>query len=625
MSKYFPLHLHSHFSLLDGLNKPTQIADRIEELELDGCAISDHGSITSAVQMQTELKKKNKKSVLGCELYLSNDLATIRTKENRKLFHQVVLAKNNAGWKELIRITSDSNHPDRYYHKPRLDFKYFEQNPTKNIITFSGHLGSHLSNVAQQQGKEAAIKAAYYLRDLFGKDNFYIEIQRIDQDINTDARIVADILDEVAKVTGIPKVATADSHYCSKEDAEDQRVCLCTNLKTTFARVRNAMLSDDEEFGLDCFFKSSNFHIPSFEEMAAIHTGDEIENTLRIAAEVEDYNILGKPILPPFPCPNGMSEAEYLRQLCRDGWAREIQNKVPKSEHGIYADRIKMELGVLQGAGLSGYFLILEDVLRFCKSNGWLVGPGRGSAAGCFTSFLIGITAIDPIKYNLLFERFYNAGRNTADRVSYPDIDIDIPVNKRARVIQYIKDKYGHDRVAQMATYQTMKGRSAMKDVLRAHGNISFDEMNRITAFIPDEARIADDLQEMKEETGESSIIMWSLENNADKLKEWCHIDEKGNLQGPLSKRFEQAIRLEGTKVAQSKHASGIVIAPEPLADICPMILDNKSKEKQMIAGMEMADLEALGLIKLDVLGLNFLDKITGIKQILETGDIYDD
>lgn len=619
---YFPLHLHSHYSLLDGLSRPEQIAKRIDTLELDGCAITEHGNLASSVQMQRALKKKGKKSVLGCELYLSNLDCTIKKRENRKLFHQVVLAKNMEGWKELLRITAHSNDESRVYYKPRLDLKYFEDNPVSNLITFSGHLGSHLSNVAQASGKEAAIKAAEYLRDLFGKDNFYIEIQRIDMDANPDSRIVSEILREVSVATGIPCLGTADSHYCSKEDAEDQRVLLCRNLNTTFARVQHALNTDETEVGLGCFFRSTNFHIPSYEEMKSVHTDDELDNTLKVASEIEDFNLIGKPILPPFECPNGMSEADYLRQLCRDGWANKIQGKISKEEQDVYVDRIKMELGVLQGAGLSGYFLILEDIARYVRSNGWLVGPGRGSAAGCFTSYLVGITSINPIVYSLLFERFYNSGRNTADHVSFPDIDLDIPVGKRDRVIQYIKTKYGVDRVAQMAVYQTMRGRSAIKDVLRAHGNIPFEEMNKITSHIPDGAEIAGDLQEMMEETGEASIIMWALENRASKLKEWCYISEDGSLDGPLSKRFEQAIRLEGTKTAQGRHASGVVIAPDDLNQICPMILDS---EKNMIAGMEMADLESLGLIKLDILGLNLLDKISGIKQILATGDIYDD
>jgi DNA polymerase-3 subunit alpha len=229
-------------------------------------------------------------------------------------------------------------------------------------------------------------------------------------------------------------------------------------------------------------------------------------------------------------------------------------------------------------------------------------------------SYLIGITSIDPIKYNLLFERFFNAARSD----SMPDIDVDVPINKREDIIQYIKNKYGLDKVSQMVTFNTIKGRGALKDVIRVYGNITFDEMNNITKNIPDESKIADELQEMKEETGEASIIRWSLENNQDKLREWCFLDENNELQGPLSKRFEQAIRLEGTKSNQSKHAAGIAISAEPLNEICPMVYD--SKNDQLIAGMEMQDLEALGVIKLDILGVALLDKVMCVQDLLFNG-----
>jgi DNA polymerase-3 subunit alpha len=273
----------------------------------------------------------------------------------------------------------------------------------------------------------------------------------------------------------------------------------------------------------------------------------------------------------------------------------------------------------LQKAGLSSYFLIVQDIVEYVKNNNWLPGPGRGSAAGCLVSYLIGITQINPIKYNLLFERFYNEGRNTADHISMPDIDVDVPINKREYVIDYIKEKYGRDKVSQMITFNTMKGRGALKEVLRVYGNISFEEMNRITKYIPDESKIADELQEMKEDTGESSIIRWALENNVDKLKEWCYISDDGSLAGPLAKRFEQAIRLEGTKSNQSKHAAGVVISKESLGSVCPMIYD--AKNKQNIAGMEMQDLESLGLIKFDILGVAMLDKIMAVSETLKNGE----
>lgn len=621
---YISLHNHTDSSLLDGCTQIHDLIKRLTELEMPAAAISDHGNILASVKFHKAANKAGIKPILGCELYLSKD-CTIKTKENRKLWHQVVLAKSKIGWNNLIKLVSDSNHPDRFYHRPRLDYKYFEQNKPEGLITFSGHLGSDLANVVLEGDRlhsdwqKIGIKEAEYLRELFGKDNFYIEIQLMDAKNNPAASIVGGALREISKKTGIPCIATGDAHYAWQEQAEDQRVLIASALKTTFPKIAKALKGEpDDSANLNGFFCSSNFYIQSHQEMVAIHTQEEINNTIEIAAKCENYEITNKPSLPPFKCPDGQNEAEYLRQLCREGWTNKIKNRIPAEQHSSYADRVKHELEVLQGANLSGYFLIVQDILQHVRSKGWLVGPGRGSSCGCLVSYLIGITQIDPIPYNLLFERFYNAARAEA----YPDIDVDIPDNKREQVIQYVKDKYGHDKVAQMATFQTMKGRGAIKEVLRVHGNITFDEMNRITTHIPDEAKIAGDLQEMKEETGESSIIRWALENRADKLREWAYLDDKGKIQGPLSKRFEQAIRLEGCKVNASKHASGIIVSSQNLDEVCPMIYDSKTKTQ--IAGLEMNDLADLGLVKLDLLGLSMLAKIEGIRQILATGDIVD-
>ena len=633
---YFPLHCHSHFSLLDGLSKPKQIVNRVQELGLEGCALTDHGNLSGSVRFVKEMSAAGLKPILGCELYLCKSDASERNKDNARLNHLVVLAKNLEGWKQLIKITSESNRPEFFYRKPRLSLEQLAEFCDGNLISFSGHLGSQLSEVIFDDPRKAfssksyedakscissdwiekATSMALRYQEIFGEGNFYIEIQLIDQEISPAQKVVAEGLRYISKKTGIPCVATPDAHYPTKQDAEDQRVLLCNMLETTMPTIRKKLIQG-EEVPLSTFFKSANYHIPSYEEMKAIHTKEELENTLEIANKCEIYNILRPPILPPFPCKDGPDE--HLRNMCRKGWKDKISS-IPKEEWPVYADRIKYELEVLQDAGLSSYFLIVADIVDYVKENGWLPGPGRGSAAGCLVSYLIGITSIDPIKYNLIFERFYNTGRNTDNRISMPDIDMDVPVAKRDRVIDYIKDKYGTDKVGQMITFQTMMGRGAIKDVLRAHGGISFEEMNLITKHIPDKSTIADGLQEMLEETGESSVIRWALENNADKLRDWCYIDDDGQLQGRLAKRFEQAIRLEGTKRAQSKHAAGVVISPYPLNEICPMVLDTKNK--QMVGGLEMQDMEDIGMIKFDVLGVAMLDKIMGVSDILESGDV---
>ena len=624
MKKYTPLHVHSMYSLLDGLSKPAQIADRCEEIGAKSCALTDHGNIAGAIKFYTQMKSRGIKPILGCELYICDQDASLQSKENRSLSHLLVLAKNYDGWQSLIKIVSESNKPEHYYHKPRLDLNRLGEMLDGNLIGICGHLGSTLANKLVENDtivsdwKNIGTEYVGRFKDIFGKDNFFLEAQLMDKDNLEIQSSLTDCIRELSKLTHTKTVCTPDAHYCKKEDAVDQRVLLCNNLKTTFPEI-NRKLNNNEDIGLGAFFSSDNFHILSQEEINALHTEEEIDNTNLVDSMCEEYNILSKPNLPPFACPDGYDDAEYLRQLCRNGWRDKIANHVPESEHKVYVDRIKYELDVLQGADLSSYFLIVQDIVNHVRNNNWLPGPGRGSAAGCLVSYLIGITNIDPIKYNLMFDRFYNAGRNTADHISMPDIDVDVPINKREDIIKYIKDKYGHDKVSQMITFNTIKGRGALKDVLRVYGNITFDEMNNITKNIPDEAKIADELQIMKDETGEASIIRWALENNGDRLKEWCSLDKKGELQGPLAKRFEQAIRLEGVKSNQSKHAAGIAISSQPLSSICPMVYD--SRNKQMIAGMEMQDLESIGIIKFDILGVAMLDKIMTIQDILKQGE----
>jgi DNA polymerase-3 subunit alpha len=619
MKSYNPLHCHSMYSLLDGLSKPQQIANRCLEIGSTACALTDHGNIAGAIKFHKVMKKAGIKPILGCELYISED-ASLKDKSNKELSHFIVLAKNQKGWQNLINLVSESNRPDFYYHKPRIDLNNLERFCDGNLIGICGHLGSLLADKITENDqimpdwKNIGTKLIAQLKDIFGPENLFLEAQLMDQENLPIQKKLTEVVRALGQFTQTKIICTPDAHYANKEDASDQRILLCNNLKTTMPEI-SKKINQNQDIPMGCFFTSDNYHILSQEEINALHTEEEIENTILVSEMCQDYDIESKPRLPPFGCE---APDEFLRELCRRGWRDKIQNNISKEQQGIYVDRIKYELDILQGAGLSSYFLIVQDIVNHVRDNKWLPGPGRGSAAGCLVSYLIGITNIDPIKYSLLFDRFYNSGRNTADRVSMPDIDVDVPIEKREDIISYIKTKYGESQVSQMVTFNTIKGRGAIKDVLRVYGNIGFEEMNNITKNIPDEAKIADELQEMKDETGESSIIRWALENQPDKLKEWCYIDDTGQFQGPLAKRFEQAIRLEGTKVNQSKHAAGVVIADTNLSSICPMVYDTKTKTR--IAGMEMEDLESIGVVKFDILGVAMLDKIMYISEYLKKG-----
>lgn len=622
MKKYIPLHVHSHYSLLDGLSRPKQIAQRCVDIGVKSCAITDHGNIAGAAQVHAALKSKGIKPILGCELYICDQHASIKDKSNGKLSHFIVLAKNLKGWNTLVKIISESNKPEHFYRKPRLSLDQLSEIVDENIIGFCGHLGSYLANRILSNDeivdnwKSIATTEVKKLKKIFG-DNFFLETQLMDKELNPAQISLTECVRELSKDLGVRAICTPDAHYANQSDAIDQRILLCNNLKTTLPEI-NRKLSNEEDVPMSTFFISDKYYILSPEEMQKLHTEEEIENTNYVDSLCESYDINHEPRLPPFKTET--SPDEYLRQLCREGWKRKIATKVDKSLHEKYADRIKYELSILQSAGLSSYFLIVSDIVKYVKSQGWLAGPGRGSAAGCLVSYLIDITSIDPIKHDLIFERFYNAGRNTKGRVSMPDIDMDVPINQREQVIEYIKDKYGSENVSQMITFNTLKGRGALKDVLRVYGDVTFDEMNQITKNIPDEAKIADELEQMKDEYGDASIIRWALENRVDNLKNWCYIDKEGNLSGPFAKRFEQAMRLEGTKVNQSKHAAGVVITDKKLETICPMIFDTKTK--QPIAGMEMNDLEYLGIIKFDVLGIAMLDKVMNISNTLRYGEL---
>lgn len=301
--------------------------------------------------------------------------------------------------------------------------------------------------------------------------------------------------------------------------------------------------------------------------------------------------------------------------MARNGYTKFLSKKVGDDDlrKTLYGDRFRKELKVIKDADLFGYFLIVQDIIRHVEQDmGWLAGPGRGSAAGCLISYLIGITKIDPVEHDLLFERFYNAGRNTGGHISLPDIDMDVPGKKRDDVIDYLKEKYGKEYVSQMITFGRLQGRSAIKEVLRVNEACSFSEMNAITKSVPNEADISDQLAEMDKE--DRSIIRWSLINRADELRDFCHITEEGKLEGDYAQYFQQAIDIEGTFKTQGKHAAGVVISKDPLHTVCPMVEQKGATEK--IAGLEMSDLEALGHVKFDVLGINLLDKLMKIKEL---------
>jgi len=403
--------------------------------------------------------------------------------------------------------------------------------------------------------------------------------------------------------------AFRDSYYAEPDHARLHRVLLSGKFKTTVSALKDKCPNTFYKFERD------EWYLKNSSEISKVLVDDpKMDLFGEIYNKCENYTVLSPPMLPKFQTPNGETEQEYLMTLARQGWADILDKKITDPDlRKVYGDRIKAEMKVIEDANLFGYFLIVWDIIRWCVNQGWMVGAGRGSAAGCLVSYLVGITQVDPIEFDLLFERFYNSGRNTDDHVSLPDIDIDVPCEKRDDIIAHVKSKYGHEYVSQMLTFGRLQGRSAIKEVFRAYEVCSFGEMNHITQFIPDEAAISDDLNAMDEE--ERSIIRWALQNNADDLIDYCFINNNGELEGQYADFFQQAIDMEGTFKSQGKHAAGVVISAEPLHECCPMVSQRSGGEK--IAGLEMNDLEALGHVKFDILGINLLDKLMMVKELV--------
>lgn len=663
---FVPLHVHSHYSLLNGLSRTTSIAERCAELKYGACALTDHGNIAGTISFVKALddvchcghqktihqdKKKctfkgcpcvehtpyKVKPILGSEFNLCTPPFSAE-----KIRRTIILSKNLAGWKGLIKATSQANLPKNAVEgkTPSITIDGLSEYCADNWICIGGYMDSDLSEclfmdinavyrsksyddakaLIHTDWKKRIIECAGKYLEIFGKENFYLGVHLLDAKRFPATEILSKTMRWLGKKLSIPCVAITNSHFSNKNDAADQRILLCIKNKKTLKKIHAD--GDLNENDVVCHFRSNNYHIPSLEELQEIHEPEEIANTLRIAEKCESYKVLGKPQMPDFVCPNGLTSDDYLKKLCARGWKNKIDNVISDSEKDTYKQRIKHELDVICGAGLSPYFLVVQDYCNWARRQGWLLGPGRGSGAGCLISYLIGITSVNPIPANLIFERFYNAGRNTADRIAFPDIDSDFPKFKRPHVIAYIKKKYGEDKVSQMITFTTLKGRSALTEVLSVHETMPFADIKKISKLIPQDASISDHLQNMREARGEASTIRWALENIPESLRDWCFINENDEFDGQYAKLFEQAVRIEGLKKNPGKHASGIIISKEPLAEVCPMWYD--TKDGNAVAGMEMGDLEASGHTKFDILGVSMFDKAMFVQEQIVHGGRYE-
>lgn len=618
---WFPIRNHSHYSLLLATSKPDEIVAKAKELGLTSIGLTDFTTVAGAVSFIKECKKADIKPVIGCEIIVRSD----DYPEHPTI---TLVCKNTKGWRTLLNIISRTNDPDNYLKNPTIVEDVLFKFDLSNLICIDGYEGSlfhyqlfneirdsyFLSDYDEIAEKclhrdwesRGRIHVAKYM-EKFGVDYYFESFPD-----SALSMLLGNCGKSIADQVGLKNILlNSPTYYIKKQDSADHRILLAAKLKATLSNL-DVKIKEGDSFSLQKFITSSQFNLRILPETNRTET----ELLFKTVTEsIECLEILSNPNLPKFDCPRETTEIEYLKHLCREGWKSRLAPSgvlVSPEKINLYKERVLEELGVIERANLAGYFLIVQDYVNEFRNKGVLIGAGRGSSCGSLVSFLTGITLVDPLLYNLLWSRFYNEGRNTKDHVSLPDIDVDFPPEYREEVIDYIKNKYGHDKVCQMITFGRMQGRSALKEVLRANQSCSFEEMNTITNKIPAEAAISDLLEEMDE----PSVLRWALEHHKDELIDYCWIGESGELEGDYAKVFAQAMRLEGTFKTAGRHAAGLVISAESLDGVCPMVKAARSSEK--IAGFEMSDVESVGGTKVDILGVSCLQKVSATCKEIE-------
>ncbi len=558
------LHLHTEYSLLDGACRIKKLIPRIKELGQTAVAITDHGAMYGVIDFYREANKYGIKPVIGCEVYVANRSRFSKEHLMDWSYHLVLLCENNTGYKNLIKLVS-AGFTEGFYKKPRVDKELLRKHH-EGIIALSACLAGEIPRNLTQNDYEAAKKAALEYRDIFGENNYFIEIQ--DHGYEEQKRILPNLI-KLSKETGIPLVATNDCHYINKDDAKMQNVLVCIGTNHT--------VDEDNEMG----FETDEFYVKSEEEMREIfsYVPEAVDNTQKIADRCNMTFEFGHTKLPAFEVPNGRDNVEYFESMCKEGLYRRYGEN-PEQE---LWDRLNYELGVIERMGYVNYYLIVHDFINYAKSVGIPVGPGRGSGAGSLCAYCIGITDIDPIKYHLLFERFLNP-----ERVSMPDFDIDFCYERRQEVIEYVNRKYGEDHVAQIITFGTLAARAAIRDVGRALG-MPYQDVDKVAKLVPTDLHM----------TIEKALTV------SPDLKALYDTDPK------VYELIDTARRVEGMPRHSSVHAAGVVIAPEPVTEFVPVAKPDES----VVTQFTMTTLEELGLLKMDFLGLRNLTAISDCEK----------
>ncbi len=580
MSEFTHLHLHTEYSLLDGACDVYKLIDRVAALGQKSVAMTDHGNIYGAVHFFNAAKEKGIKPILGCELYVCKAEDHRAETPKDEYNHLLVLAENEEGYRNLIRLTSEAS-LHGFYRRPRVSKKYLAEN-CNGLIGFSGCLSGELCESLVAGKYEDAVASALRYQDIFGKGNFFLEIQ--DQGLEPEIRIRNDLY-RLEQELDIPLVATNDSHYLCGEDSHAHDVMLCVQTGSKIHEPNRLK------------FDSDQFFVKSADEMAQLFkdSPEVVQRTMQIAERC-DFKL--RPVDTPFPefaVPQGHTIDSYFEEVCRTGMRKRFDTAVRQLElRGVrrstveeYEARLNYEIGIIKQMNYSGYFLIVWDFIKYARDHGIPVGPGRGSATGSLVAYVMEITNIDPLQNVLLFERFLNP-----ERVTMPDIDVDFCMNRRGEVIDYVTRKYGREQVAQIITFNTMAAKAAIKDCGRAL-DMPYGDVDRIAKLVPATVGMTLDA---------------ALEESPDLRKAYDNDKQ-------IRELIDTAKKLEGLVRGAGVHASAVVIAPRPLTELVPL---NRTKNDEVVTAYDMKSVEKMGLLKMDFLGLATLTVITDCLRLIE-------
>jgi len=580
-SNFVHLHLHTDYSLLDGACEIGELTAEAARRGMPAVAVTDHGNLFAAANFYHQATTHGVKPIIGCEVYVAPDNHKNRGTEAERSNHLVLLCENDEGYRNLIQLVS-TGYLDGFYYKPRVDHELLARH-SKGLIALSACLRGEVADALLSEKYDQARVNAYRLRDIFGKGNFFLEVQ--DQGMEIETRINRDLV-SLSRETGIPLVATNDCHYLTQSDSHAQEVLMCIQTGKT--------MSDGQRMK----FATDQFYFKTAEEMAQVfrELPDAVSRTVTIA---ERCNVKIQRVSNPFPefkVPEGHTTDSYFEKVAREGFTtRALQlERLSRENHlrhslSDYESRLTAEIQMIQKMRFAGYFLIVWDFIRYARAQEVPVGPGRGSAAGSLVSYALQITDVDPLQYDLLFERFLNP-----ERVSMPDIDIDFCMRRRGEVIDYVRKTYGEKSVAQIITFGTMAAKAVLKDAGRAL-DMPYGEVDKIAKMIPTTLNI--ELEDALKQTPQ----LESLRKTDDRVKELVEV----------------ALRLEGLTRHASTHAAGVVISPQPLTEIVPLYKSNKD---EITTQYDMNALERIGLLKMDFLGLTTLTVLDDAVRLIQSG-----